>query len=81
MVNSWIPTHKVAQWLLDLVDSILSWLGLTKSSMAEEVVYTIIIVGIALLAGWLTRKIVVLITQHIVYARERYSPRRWSMSS
>lgn len=49
MVNSWIPTHKVAQWLLDLVDSILSWLGLTKSSMAEEVVYTIIIVGIALL--------------------------------
>ncbi len=69
MVISWIPTHKVAQWLLNLVDRILSWLGLTKSSMAEEVVYTVIILGIALLAGWLTRKVVVLITQHFVYAR------------
>lgn len=53
-----IPSHKLAQSLLDFIDECLDKLGLDKTPKLEEVIYFLIIVGVALLAGWALRKII-----------------------
>ncbi len=65
-----IPTHKVASWLLTRIDRMLVHFGLDRSPVFEEIIYTIIILGAALLVGWLTRKIVVAIAQKLVYSHK-----------
>ncbi|MCM1504975.1 MAG: mechanosensitive ion channel family protein [Muribaculum sp.] len=69
MVQLLIPRHALASWLLKVIDNFLTTIGLTRSGTAEQIVYTIVVIGVALLLGWIIRKIVVLILQKIVYRR------------
>jgi len=48
-----IPSHTVAQWLLVHIHRLLDIFGLEKDKMTEEIIYVAIIVGTALLLGWL----------------------------
>ena len=61
MITNLIPTHTLATWLMQAVDTLLVGLGIQKSSTVEEIIYTVIILGVALLIGWAIRKLVVLI--------------------
>ena len=64
-----IPRHAVADWLIREIDNFLTWIGLDRSGTAEQVVYTIIVICVALLIGWGVRKAVVVLLQKIVYRR------------
>lgn len=59
MLAHLIPTHSVARWLISMVDSLLETIGIKRSSTLEEVIYTLMILGVAILLGWLTRKITI----------------------
>lgn len=61
MLPDLIPAHSLAKWLIHIVDSVLESMGIRHSSTLEEVIYTIIILGVAILLGWLARKITVLL--------------------
>lgn len=53
-----IPSHQVAQWLLTHIHRLLDYVGLEKDKMTEEVIYAAIIVGVALLVGWVVGNLV-----------------------
>ncbi|MCM1310737.1 MAG: mechanosensitive ion channel family protein [Bacteroides sp.] len=53
-----IPSHKLAQTLLGFIDKCLDRIGLDKTPRLEEVIYLLIIVAVALLIGWVLRKII-----------------------
>lgn len=53
-----IPSHKVAQWLLTHIHRLLDSIGLEKEQLTEEIIYAAIIVGIALLLGWIASYLV-----------------------
>jgi len=55
-----IPTHQLAQSLLQLIDNSLDTIGLDRTPRLEEIVYFIIIVAVALLLGWALRKIILI---------------------
>lgn len=60
-----IPSHAVAQWVLNVIRRVLESLGLGKDINAQEVVYVIVIVGVALLIGYAVRRFVLFITQRL----------------
>ncbi len=64
-----IPSHKVAQWLLVHIHKLLDLFGLQRNQMIEEVIYVAIIVGSALVIGWLVSNAVRLIIRKIVMVR------------
>ncbi|MDE5744472.1 MAG: mechanosensitive ion channel family protein [Paramuribaculum sp.] len=51
-----IPSHTVASWLLTNIKHFLDYIGLSHDKTIEEIVYVAIIVGAALLIGWLVRR-------------------------
>lgn len=53
-----IPSHQFAQSLLRLIDTCLDKIGLAKTPRLEEIIYFCIIVVIALLLGWVLRKLI-----------------------
>lgn len=55
--------------LLNIIDNVLTALGLKRSGTAEEIVYTIVVIGVAMLIGWAIRKVIVFTLQKIVYRR------------
>ncbi len=61
-----IPTHTVALWLLDSIYKVLDMLGLRHDKTTEEVIYVVVIVGIALLIGWLLRLAIVWLVRKII---------------
>lgn len=71
-----IRQHKIATWLLDVIDSSLDSLGLGRWPMVEQVIYLIIVCVIALFVGtmirrgvlWLMRRWVRL--RHTVWGQE-----------
>lgn len=63
LIATLIPAHRVARAIITFVDQLIESLGIHHSSTAEEVLYTIIILLVALLLGWLSRKIVVVIVR------------------
>lgn len=69
MASALIPTHKVASWLLIVIDRFLTGLGLERSGTAEEVIYTAVVLGAALFLGWVVRKLIVAIVARLVYSR------------
>ena len=58
MLADIIPTHQAAQWLLVHIDRLLDHLGLEKAKGVEEWVYVIVIVLVALLLGWIIRRLI-----------------------
>lgn len=47
-----IPSHTLAQWLLSHIARFLGFFGLGANTLAREIIYVVIIVGIAVLIGW-----------------------------
>lgn len=64
-----IPSHKVAGWILDQIDHILSAIGLGKERVVEEIVYVIVIAAIALFIGWAVRRLVLAVARKMVKMR------------
>ena len=56
MANEIIPSHQVASWLLDNIKHTLDLIGLSHDKVLEEIIYVSVIVGAALLVGWLVRR-------------------------
>ena len=56
MANEIIPSHQVASWLLDNIKHTLDLIGLSHDKVFEEIIYVSVIVGTALLVGWLVRR-------------------------
>lgn len=69
MINALIPSNQVAGWLLVHIHRLLDFLGLEKDHTAEEIIYTAIIVCIALFLGWLIRTIILLGVRKFVMLR------------
>lgn len=53
-----IPSHEVAVWLLTHIHKFLNSIGLRHDPVIEEVAYVVSIVLLALIIGWLVRRIV-----------------------
>lgn len=64
VASSLIPSHSIATWILKHIDRVLEAVGLGNGSVAEEVVYTIVVITIAIAVGWLLRTIIVLTIKH-----------------
>ena len=58
MLADIIPTHQAAQWLLVHIDRFLDSIGLEKAKEVEEWVYVLVIVLVALLIGWVIRRLI-----------------------
>ncbi len=61
-----IPTHSVAEWLLNSIDRILDALGMARHGVGEEIIYIFIVVAGAFLIGWLFKKLIYLLVEKIV---------------
>lgn len=53
-----VPSHQFARSVLSIIDKILSFFGLSHSDTLEEIIYVIVICAVALLLGWLLRKVI-----------------------
>ncbi len=59
-----IPSHKIAKWLLQWIDTGLDFIGLGGNVLLEEITYILVIVLLAIATGWLLQRIVVLIARY-----------------
>lgn len=69
MVYALIPSNQLASWLLVHIHRLLDSIGLEKDHTAEEIIYTAIIVCLALCLGWLIRTLVLLGVRKFVMLR------------
>ena len=69
MVLMLVPSHKLASWLLSVIGSALDAVGIGGGSGAEEVVYVLAVVAIAVGVGWLVRWTVVLTLKRLPMLR------------
>ncbi|MDE5967834.1 MAG: mechanosensitive ion channel family protein [Muribaculaceae bacterium] len=65
-----IPTHQVAQWILNTITGFLDSLGLKHDPRIEEIIYIIVIVAVAILIGWLIRLGILFAAKKIVGLRK-----------
>ncbi|MDE6650827.1 MAG: mechanosensitive ion channel family protein, partial [Paramuribaculum sp.] len=65
-----IPSHQVADWLLTNIKHFLDYIGLSHDKTIEEIVYVAMIVGAALLIGWLVRRGILLCARKFVKMRK-----------
>ena len=64
-----IPTHSLGMWLLDTIDAFLDKLGLSHEQTVETVIYIALISCVAVLLGWIARRVILFITQKFVALR------------
>ena len=69
VITKIVPAHSFAKWLLGLINSILTPLGISPTGMVSEVCYIIVIAAIAIVLGWIFRKIFIFITRKIMNIR------------
>ncbi len=62
-----IPTHQLAQWLLQSIRGVLHTLGLPNNHVVEDVVYVAIVAVLALFLAWFIRRGVLFITQRLKF--------------
>lgn len=65
-----IPTNRVATWLSAEIERFLTHFGLKRGSGLEEVIYTLIILIVAIAIGWMVRRVVIIVMRAIVYRRQ-----------
>lgn len=65
-----IPSHQVADWLLTTIKQSLDTMGLSHDKTIEEVIYVAVIVGAAILIGWLIRRGILLGAKKFVQMRK-----------
>lgn len=65
--------HEIAQWLLDVVEVVLNIIGLSGKSYAQEALYVVLVMTIALGISYGLRKIVLFITQRLpIFTKNRW---------
>ncbi len=69
MLASVVPSHSFAAWLIAFIDRYLDRIGLSKDPEIEEFIYIVLIVGIAMLIGWLLRVVVLFMARRYVALR------------
>lgn len=67
--NTVIPSHDFAVWLLGIVDKVLDFLGLSHDKTIEEVIYTIVILGVSILIGIVIKRIALFAVRKLVALR------------
>lgn len=65
-----IPSHSIAVWLLDHIDSLLDAIGLEKHQTIEQIIYFTLIVSVSLGIGWLLQRATLWISQKVAKARK-----------
>lgn len=70
MINAIIPSHDLAQWLLQLVRDICRAVHLDGSSTVENILYILLIALIAGVTGYIVRFLVLTIARKIVRVRK-----------
>ena len=70
MIMGGIPSHDFAQWLLGNVNKILDALGLSHEPTVQEIVYVAVIIGVALLIGYLVRMAILFASRKLVKLRD-----------
>lgn len=61
-----IPSHSIAVWILDNIYKFLHFIGLSKYTALEQILYVAIIVAVSIFFGWILRRIILYATQRIV---------------
>lgn len=69
MFTNLIPTHQVGEWLLKNIDGLLDKIGLEHEKTIEAIIYIGVIVALALVIGWVVRKIVLFVAEKAVKLR------------
>lgn len=64
-----IPSHELGVWLLSVVDKLLAFLGLECDKTVEEIVYTIIVLGLSIIVGVAVERIALFVVTKIVAIR------------
>ncbi len=70
MITALIPSHEIAGRLMALVDWILDLFHLEHHTTLEEIIYTILVIGIAAGIGWIIRRGVVGILRKAIALRK-----------
>ena len=55
---SMIPSHKIASWLMQFIDSLIAHIGLKNQTAAQEIIYFIVILAIAFFVAWIIKRLV-----------------------
>lgn len=66
---SLIPSHTFAEWLLGIIDRALDAVGLARYQTTEEIIYLIVISGVAFGIAWLIKRVLYIIIKRIVRMR------------
>lgn len=66
-----IPTHQLAQFMLQAVREMLAVAGLSENSLLEESVYTVLVVALALSLSWIVRMLILFVVGRLKLLRGR----------
>jgi len=76
LTHNLIPTHEAAMWLLERVDHLLDYVGLSHHPALEQAVYLAAVTAIAIAVGYVVRRIVVWSARRIVRLHDGDTGRR-----
>ena len=69
--TSLVPSHSLALWIMRIIRRMLDFFGLTRNDTIEEIAYTAIVLGVAILIGMIIRTVIVLSLIHITEPTRR----------
>lgn len=67
--DTFVPSHKVAAWLIDIIDKGLNFLGLEHDRTVSEIVYVLAIAAVAIVTGLIVKNIILFILRKYVSLR------------
>ena len=67
--TSLVPSHSLALWIMRMIRRMLDFFGLTHNDTIEEIIYTAIVLGVALLIGMIVRTVIVFAARKMVKLR------------
>lgn len=71
--TSLVPSHSLALWIMRMIRRMLDFFGLTHNDTIEEIIYTAIVLGVALLIGMIVRTVIVFAARKMVKLRHSQS--------
>ena len=67
--TSLVPSHSLALWIMRIIRRMLDFFGLTRNDTIEEIAYTAIVLGVAILIGMIIRTVIVFAVRKVVKLR------------
>lgn len=61
-----VPSHAIASMIMKMVDGIMDLLGLEHFRKLEEILYTVVVVTVALAIGWALRRVIVFVVRKFI---------------